>query len=323
MIEGDDQRRDGPRGSTPGSERMSLEGDAPRGGRLLRGRRRQPADRPGADLPRRAGAGRTIQPGQRVRVPLGRGNRLATGYCVRVDGGAAGGPRSRELKDVVEVLDPVPLIDARMLELTRWMADYYVCSWGQALDSAVPAGVRNQAGTRVGTFLVVPEETRQRLNDTDQQAELSPKQAAALEVLCRAEEPLTLADVCRLARCASAPVMALRRQGLIHSVRRRLAFEPRADAIRRRRAADPARRSRRRVRSERSMTEPQTPRLVLTDEQAVGHGRDLARPASGGLRPVPDPRRHRQRQDRGLPHRRSSRSSPGAARRSCWSPRSA
>lgn len=168
---------------------------------------------------------RAIQPGQRVRVPLGRGNRLAVGYCVSTDVTPPEGLDSRKLKGVAEVIDPVPLIDGKMLALTRWMAEYYMCSWGQALDSAVPAGVRNQSGTRVGTFLLVPNETRQALKEQTLKPRLSPKQAAALEVLCRTEEPLTLSDVCRRARCTSAPVLALRRQGLVHSVRRRLSFE--------------------------------------------------------------------------------------------------
>ena len=130
---------------------------------------------------------RTIQPGQRVRVPLGRGNRLTVGYCVSTDVAPPEGLDPRKLKDVAEVLDPVPLIDGKMLALTRWMAEYYMCSWGQALDSAVPAGVRNQSGTRVGTFLLVPEETRQALKEQALKPRLSPKQAAALEVLCRTD----------------------------------------------------------------------------------------------------------------------------------------
>jgi primosomal protein N' (replication factor Y) len=166
-----------------------------------------------------------IQPGQRVRVPLGRGNRLAVGYCVSTDLTPPEGLDSRRLKEIAEVLDPVPLIDANMLALTRWMAEYYMCSWGQALDSAVPAGVRSHSGTKVGTFLLVPEETRQALKEQALRPKLSPKQAAALEVLCRTDEPLTLSDVCRRARCTSAPVLALRRQGLVHSVRKRLSFE--------------------------------------------------------------------------------------------------
>ena len=47
-----------------------------------------------------------------------------------------------------------------MLELTRWLAAYYGSTWGQALDAAVPAGVKKQAGTRVWTCLTVPESTR-------------------------------------------------------------------------------------------------------------------------------------------------------------------
>ena len=88
----------------------------------------------------------------------------------------------------------------------------------------MPAGVRNQAGTRVGTFLLVPEEVRQALRDQTTKPKLSPKQAAALEVLCRANEPLTISDVCRRAG-RQRPVLALRRQGLVHSVKRRLGFE--------------------------------------------------------------------------------------------------
>ena len=63
---------------------------------------------------------------------------------------------SRRLKDVLEVLDDPPLIDAAMLDLTCWLAGYYACSWGQALDAVVPAGVKKGAGTRVGTFLPRP-----------------------------------------------------------------------------------------------------------------------------------------------------------------------
>ena len=96
-----------------------------------------------------------MRPGVRVRVPLGKGNSPAVGYCVRVDDEAEGALEPGRFKDVLEVLDDPPLIDATMLELTRWMAGYYACSWGQALDAVVPAGVKKQAGTRIGTFLLV------------------------------------------------------------------------------------------------------------------------------------------------------------------------
>ena len=102
-----------------------------------------------------------VRLGTRLRVPLGRGNQPAVGYCVRLDDAFRKASSAVRVKDVLDVLDDPPLIDAAMLELTRWLAGYYACSWGQALDAAVPAGVKKHAGTRVGTFLTVPEEVRQ------------------------------------------------------------------------------------------------------------------------------------------------------------------
>jgi len=161
----------------------------------------------------------SVTPGQRVRVPLGRGNAPAVGYCVEVAPGLPEGLDPAKVKGVLEALDSPPLIDRAMLELTRWIAGYYACAWGQALDAVVPAGVKKQAGTRVGTFLVVPEEVRARREAIA--AELPAKQAEALAILCRSDEPLTVADLCRLAKCATGPVAALRQRGYLLAVRRR------------------------------------------------------------------------------------------------------
>ena len=157
-----------------------------------------------------------LTPGQRVRVPLGRGNTPAIGYCVGIEPRAEVEPG--RVKDVLEVLDDPPLIDAAMLDLTRWMARYYACTWGQALDAVVPAGVKKQAGTRVAVFLTVPDEVRLGVESLG----LPTKQAEALAILARADSPLTVPDLCRLAHCASGPIHALRQKGLIHTVRRRI-----------------------------------------------------------------------------------------------------
>ena len=161
-----------------------------------------------------------LAPGQRVRVPLGRGNRPAVGYCVRVDADLPDGVEPSKLKEVAELLDDPPLIDAGMLELTRWMGQYYACAWGQALDAVVPAGVKKQAGTRIGTFLVVPEEVRAKGEAVYEG--LPPKQAEALAVLLRSDEPLSVSDLCRMAGCATGPVVGLRQRGYLHTVKRRL-----------------------------------------------------------------------------------------------------
>ena len=64
-----------------------------------------------------------------------------------------------------------------MLRLTRWMADYYLCPWGQVLEAVVPAGVRHQAGTRDVTLLSVAPEVAARIGEL----KLSAKQAEVLQ----------------------------------------------------------------------------------------------------------------------------------------------
>jgi primosomal protein N' (replication factor Y) len=74
-------------------------------------------------------------PGQRVLAPLGR--RVVGGYLVglRQDSPVA------EPRDLCEILDAEPLLDRHLLELTRWVADYYLCAWGDVIRTALPPGI--------------------------------------------------------------------------------------------------------------------------------------------------------------------------------------
>ena len=46
-----------------------------------------------------------------------------------------------EIKDVQELLDVDPPLTPEVLELTRWVADYYSAPWGEVLRAALPAGI--------------------------------------------------------------------------------------------------------------------------------------------------------------------------------------
>ncbi|MFB3855026.1 MAG: primosomal protein N' [Vicinamibacterales bacterium] len=101
------------------------------------------------DLPR---------PGCRVLVPVGR--RTMTGVVIRTgspDGPGASAPAalphaagrapgvgdignpSPAIRDVSDVLDTEPFLPAAVVDLALWMADYYVCSPGEAVAAAMPA----------------------------------------------------------------------------------------------------------------------------------------------------------------------------------------
>lgn len=76
------------------------------------------------------------QVGARVLVPLR--NRHRTG--VIVEEGPPADTLDFAVKDVIDVLDDVPACTEGLLRLTKWIADYYVCTWGEALKAALPAG---------------------------------------------------------------------------------------------------------------------------------------------------------------------------------------
>jgi primosomal protein N' (replication factor Y) len=71
--------------------------------------------------------------GARVLVPFGR--RSLTGVVAALAEGAAEGAKA-----VLDVLDAGPSVPPEILALTRWVADYYLCAWGEALRAALPAG---------------------------------------------------------------------------------------------------------------------------------------------------------------------------------------
>ncbi len=86
-----------------------------------------------------------LRPGVRVLAPFRR--TLAEGVVVeRVQETDLAPDR---IKDISDCLDEKPTFSAGMLRLTRWMADYYVSSWGVALFCAVPAAVRMQKRQRI------------------------------------------------------------------------------------------------------------------------------------------------------------------------------
>ena len=81
-------------------------------------------------------------PGARVVVPFGR--RTLTGVVVDAgDGGGSG------LKAVLDVLDARPALTPELLALTRWVAGYYLCAWGEALKAALPSGSLVESRRRV------------------------------------------------------------------------------------------------------------------------------------------------------------------------------
>lgn len=199
-----------------------------------------------------------IGPGRRVQAPFGRGSQLITGYCVGLGNTV---PPGRSLKSIESVLDREALIDERMLELTRWIADRYLCGWGQVLETVIPKGVKSNAGTREVTFFSLSPELRRKLGLSELAAaghpvpdtrtgtevtegdsivasgsavpvpdfkpildelKLRGKQRSVVEVLAQLNRALPVDELSTLAQCGISPIQSLREKGLIVTQRERV-----------------------------------------------------------------------------------------------------
>ena len=78
------------------------------------------------------------QLGCRVLVPFGK--KLLTAFIVDLNENPQTEVGESDIRDVEELLDETPIITADILELTRWVSDYYFAPWGECLRAALPAG---------------------------------------------------------------------------------------------------------------------------------------------------------------------------------------
>ncbi len=83
-----------------------------------------------------------VQVGMRAVLPVGK--RIETGYVV----GLSDDTDRDDVRRLFDLPDEGPVFDASMLELCRWVADYYCCSLGEALQCALPAGLKMRSRMR-------------------------------------------------------------------------------------------------------------------------------------------------------------------------------
>jgi len=95
-------------------------------------------------------------PGARVLAPFG--TRRLTGYVVELVDTAS---TEFKIKSLQDVLDPKPIISENLMELTKWIADYYKSSWGEAIKAALPAGLEDE-GSQI---LFITEEGKKELEE--------------------------------------------------------------------------------------------------------------------------------------------------------------
>ena len=154
-----------------------------------------------------------VWPGQRVRVPFGRGSRTAVGWLV--GGFDETDLNPRIIKAVKEPLDDGPLLTEDLLDLAFWMARYYVCPIGQVLEAILPAAVKKRAGFKTVQLVVRTEKPESEVD------RILSKQQRVLDRLDEVDGgPIAPRELARKAGCTVAVIKTLAEKGLVDIQRR-------------------------------------------------------------------------------------------------------
>ena len=128
--------------------------------------------------------------GARVRVPVG--SRTMTGCVVQHDALVEEGT---DVKDVAEALDREPLLPASIVELCRWVADYYVAGVGDALAVAMPPGARGKASAFKKQRVIRATAHGIEMVRLKPDPTVTERQRAALEILAAAPGGVVSTDL--------------------------------------------------------------------------------------------------------------------------------
>jgi len=152
-----------------------------------------------------------LQPGQRVRVPFRTKTRL--GYLIALEETTS----VKKTRDIEGLVDKEPLVPPDLLELARWIADYYCCSLGEALQAMLPGGVR-KGRPRVRCVV--------RTGEGELPAR-ARKAAAVLEALERLGGTPAVTRLLEEAQASRAALKTLERAGIVRvELREREGDEP-------------------------------------------------------------------------------------------------
>ena len=118
-----------------------------------------------------------VVPGKRVWVDFG--PRKLIGYVVSTSS-TTNIPRTRP---ILSVIDKEPILSDEMLKLTKQISDYYLCSWGKAVDAAIPSGLK-------GGKTSVKARVREDFTPAEPSSNLKPtsQQASALKTIFKSIE---------------------------------------------------------------------------------------------------------------------------------------
>ena len=145
--------------------------------------------------------------GSRVRVPVRMRTLLGTVIAISETTEADG------VRPIAELVGDQPALNAGLIELATWMADYYCCPLEAAMKTILPSVIRKaEAGHKVRLFAKLAREVSdEEIAELEKKA---PKQSDVLVVLREAAgKPIAVADLCEQCGVAHQTIQSMVKKG--------------------------------------------------------------------------------------------------------------
>ncbi|MEO0475358.1 MAG: hypothetical protein AAF085_05195, partial [Planctomycetota bacterium] len=149
--------------------------------------------------------------GQRVVVPLGR--KKAQGYIIRLHSDPPDYDASK-IKLIQEVAPGSVALPGDLVELARWIANYYVCPLGMVFSTMLPAAVTRGTGMKQKQVVRLSKPSRAAADDL----KVTKTQQRLLDAAEQHNDWLPIKDLADLAEVkTTGPVKKLIEKGLLEN----------------------------------------------------------------------------------------------------------
>jgi primosomal protein N' (replication factor Y) len=150
--------------------------------------------------------------GARLVVPLGR--TIVTAYIVGILDELPESLSETDIKDAQTLLDTDPVCNPEILDLARWVADYYACPLGEVIKAALPPGMspKSRSAAFAKPKLRRFVRLRQPLNADEEK--LGDAQRRALATL-ESNGPMALQSLLKTSGVSAATITSLEKKALV------------------------------------------------------------------------------------------------------------
>lgn len=165
------------------------------------------------------------QIGARVVVPLGRS--VVTAYIVGLRDELPEDLAEIDIKDAQDLVDASPVCTPEILQLARWVADYYACPFGEVIKAALPPGMSPKR--RDAAFAKPKLRRFVRLREGDAEQKLTGSQRRVITIL-QDTGPMLLQSLLQTASVSASTISSLEKKALVETYVEAIRRDPLADA---------------------------------------------------------------------------------------------